>query len=55
MVKHAGSWGVRWGMQGFGWYTEAHFDNSRFGESYTVRAVHEDLDPSTDIPPMVSL
>lgn len=52
MIKHAGSYGTRWGHDGFGWYTEAHYDNAGYGEAYTVEAVTEDL-ADADNPPEV--
>jgi hypothetical protein len=51
-VKHAGSWGTSWGQKGFGWYSEAHFEHSTYGEAYTTRAVHEDL--AVDVPPPIA-
>jgi hypothetical protein len=53
MIKHAGSWGTAWGQAGFGWYTEAHFDNAAYGEAYSVAAVREDL-ADNDNPPEVT-
>jgi len=53
MVKHCGSWGTSWGLAGFAWYTEAHFDASLYGEAYGVQGVHEDL--AIDVPPPVGL
>jgi hypothetical protein len=52
-IKHAGSWGPRWGQAGFGWYTEEHFDRSAYGEAYVVGTVREDL--ATDVPPPVPI
>ncbi len=52
MVRHVGSWGRSWGNAGFGWYTEAHFNASVYGEAYGVQGVHEDL--AIDVPPMVA-
>jgi hypothetical protein len=55
MVRHAGSWGTSWGQAGFGWYTEAHFQNSRMGEAYVVRGVHEDTASIEPNPPPVTV
>jgi hypothetical protein len=52
MLKHAGSWGTDWGDQGFAWYTEAHFDATRYGEAYVVRGVVEDSIGTVDPPPI---
>jgi hypothetical protein len=51
LIKHAGSWGTAWGQQGFGWYTEEHFNKSMYGEAYVVGTVREDL--AVDVPPRV--
>ena len=51
MIRHVGSWGTSWGNAGFGWFTEAHFDASLYGEAYGVQGVHEDL--AIDVPPPV--
>jgi hypothetical protein len=53
MVKHAGSWGTAWGQGGFGWYTQAHFDNAGYGEAYTVQAACEDLADNENPPPVI--
>ena len=53
MIKHAGSWGTAWGQNGFGWYTQAHYDSAGYGEYYTVAAVREDL-ADNENPPEVA-
>jgi hypothetical protein len=53
MIKHCGSWGPSWGMSGFAWFTEAHFDASLYGEAYAVQGVTEDL--VIDVPPPVAV
>jgi len=53
MVRHVGSWGKHWGNAGFGWFTEAHFNASLYGEAYGVQGVHEDL--CIDVPPAVPI
>jgi hypothetical protein len=53
MVRHVGSWGTSWGNSGFGWYTQAHFAASYYGEAYGVQAVLEDL--AIDVPPPVPI
>jgi hypothetical protein len=53
MIKHAGSWGTAWGMLGFGWYTQAHFDAGKYGEAYVTRAAREDMASDDASPPVV--
>jgi hypothetical protein len=52
-VKHAGSWGTSWGVAGFGWYGEAHFEGAKYGEAYVATGVHEDLASIEPNPPVV--
>jgi hypothetical protein len=53
MIKHCGSWGPFWGEQGFGWFSEAHYEKSTHVEAYVSRAVREDM--ADDIPPPVAI
>lgn len=43
-----GSWSIRWGHNGFAYYTEDHWNSAQYQEAYTIKAVIEDpLDDSS--------
>lgn len=51
-LKHAGSWGTRWGRNGFAWYYEDLWDAVGYPEAYTIKAVIEDPNDASN-PPVV--
>lgn len=51
-LRHCGSWSKSWGQDGFGYYTEGHWNATGYQEAYTVKAVVEDV-ADADTPPTV--
>ena len=53
LVRMANSWGTAWGQKGFCWLAKAHIEAGRYFECYSVSAVYDDPQDTTN-PPMVA-
>jgi C1A family cysteine protease len=54
VIKNPGSWSTQWGVDGFGWVSEAMIEAGSFFECYSVKAVVDDpSDPEN--PPLARM
>jgi len=50
VIKFQNSWTTRWGLDGYGWFGERHFDEQSYAEAYDIEVAMDAEDDDTNVP-----